>query len=446
MRLAAFFHDGERKQTLRISGQGGWHLRGPWVCGVLFVGMACARAQVVSVAQRGGHVEVSGSADFPSGRSAQIYTTSAVPGHLTDPLARQLADEIDSSSKSAGRVSLIHDARLDRVAYDIAFLTADMNVPASDAIAFLLGYYGLVEPEPNLILIKGSDGAEPSAVTDLHHQIATISSAGAWRRVGIGVRRRSGGWSAVLAFNEQNLDLQPVPRRLSATGETVIAGHVGPLFRAPEVLVTSPKGTVRKLVTSSQKRAFSARFQCHQGPGVYQVEVNAEDVRGPTVVANFPLYCGVDPPSRFATRAPVALVASDAASSERQILDLLDRDRAAHGLPALIRDPRLAEIARRYSREMAGTGEVAHFSRRSGNALDRVRAARISPMPTIIAENVGRDYSAADAERGFMASPGHRDNILNPGVTHVGVGVEIGKPEGGAAPLFFTQLFAGWGQ
>jgi uncharacterized protein YkwD len=67
-------------------------------------------------------------------------------------------------------------------------------------------------------------------------------------------------------------------------------------------------------------------------------------------------------------------------------------------------------------------------------------------MPRVIAENVGRDYAAANAEHGFMASPGHRDNILNRALTHVGVGVAMGKQEDGAVPLFVTQLFAGWGQ
>jgi uncharacterized protein YkwD len=78
--------------------------------------------------------------------------------------------------------------------------------------------------------------------------------------------------------------------------------------------------------------------------------------------------------------------------------------------------------------------------------VDRVTAAKISPSPRIIAENVGSAQSAADAERGFMASPGHRDNILNRTITHVGVGVAIGREEAGAVSLYFTQVFAGWGQ
>jgi uncharacterized protein YkwD len=45
-----------------------------------------------------------------------------------------------------------------------------------------------------------------------------------------------------------------------------------------------------------------------------------------------------------------------------------------------------------------------------------------------------------------MASPGHRDNILHRSLTHVGVGVAIGRAEAGTVSLYFTQVFAGWGQ
>ena len=45
-----------------------------------------------------------------------------------------------------------------------------------------------------------------------------------------------------------------------------------------------------------------------------------------------------------------------------------------------------------------------------------------------------------------MASPGHRDNILNRAITHVGVGVAVGREEAGSVSLYFTQVFVGWGQ
>jgi len=38
-------------------------------------------------------------------------------------------------------------------------------------------------------------------------------------------------------------------------------------------------------------------------------------------------------------------------------------------------------------------------------------------------ENIGRTQSVESAMAGFMASPGHRANILDPRFTHVGIGI-----------------------
>jgi uncharacterized protein YkwD len=43
-------------------------------------------------------------------------------------------------------------------------------------------------------------------------------------------------------------------------------------------------------------------------------------------------------------------------------------------------------------------------------------------------ENIAMGYSSPNATMvGWMNSPGHRANILNPSFTHLGVGVNIGK-------------------
>jgi uncharacterized protein YkwD len=53
------------------------------------------------------------------------------------------------------------------------------------------------------------------------------------------------------------------------------------------------------------------------------------------------------------------------------------------------------------------------------------------------AENIARGYvTAEDVIAGWMASEGHRNNMLNPTYTHVGIGVH----EGGGGP-FWTQNF-----
>jgi uncharacterized protein YkwD len=384
----------------------------------------------------------------PSGVPAVVYR-GKTPGRAStdrDAFAAQLKAELDRQMRRLDHAALEEEARLDLVAYDIARLTAENGVPTSSVLTFLLRYYGVVEPEPNLIEIRGEEGAESSAVADLGRQIARIPTAASWRQVGIGVWRSGKTWSATIALQEDSLSIEPIRRALPSGGHAALSGRVEGPYHSPEVLVTPPKGAVERLPLQVHASAFKARFECNRGDGPYQVEVAAEDRRGPTVLANFPVYCGVDPPAHIQVARAATAAASDPRAVENQILDLMDRDRANNGLPPLARDSRLAKVAEAYSREMAESGEIAHVSPRTGNAVDRVRAARISPMPTTIAENVGRDYSAENIERAFMASPGHRDNILARAVTHVGVGVALGKREGNAIPIFVTQVFAGWGQ
>jgi len=381
----------------------------------------------------------------PSHPAAEVYTTETSVPDAGDPLAAQLTTEIEKARKRHGLAPMIRDGRLDRAARDIALLTAAAEIPAFDATASLLSYYGVVEPNPGMLLKQGDEGAEPGAAADLEHELSGNSAFGKWRRFGIGVKRAPGQWMAVLVFHEKNVDLSPVPRRLPSAGSAPLVGSIPPSLHLPEVLVSPPRGSVARLPLASHQGSFSARFECNQGDGMYQVEVVAQDARGPGVVANFPVYCGIEPPPPVVTRsAPVARV-SQPATVEELLLLLVNRDRQAHGLAPLVRDDRLSRIARRYSEEMSGTGEVAHVSQRSGNVLDRVKASGLSPMPTTVAENVASALTATDAESGFMASPGHRDNILNPVLTHVGVGVAIGREEGGTVPLFFTQVFAGYG-
>ncbi len=383
-------------------------------------------------------------AGVPSGPGAELYSTEGTASATTDAFARRLAVEVDESRKERGQAPIVRDGRLDRVAADLAILTDAVRTPPPETVAFLLAHEGLIEPEPSLFLLHGDDGAESSAVAGLRGQLANATT-GAWRRVGIGVEHVAGKWSAVLVFQEKNLDMDPIPRKLASGGQATVAGRIRPLFHSPEVLFTSPRGSVERLTTNVKHDTFVAHFAC-RGDGAYQVEIGATDARGPKVLANFPVYCGVDPPARFVALQPQETRTLDPAESETELLAQVDRDRRAAGLPALVHDPRLAQIARRYSQEMAETGEVAHFSRRTGSVVDRLLAARILPTPTLIAENVGSAQSAVDAEHGFMASPGHRDNILNPAITHVGVGVAMGRGEGGSVSLYFTQVFAGWVQ
>jgi uncharacterized protein YkwD len=261
-----------------------------------------------------------------------------------------------------------------------------------------------------------------------------------WNRLGVGVLRSPSELVVAVALFRQQIELRPVPRQLPSRGSATVAGRLLRGHAEPQLIVTAPAGVVRMLPLRAQGAAFEATFLCFQGDGRYQVEVMGKDRTGPDVLANFPVYCGVAPPAHIAALDEREEDNPDPADVEQELLALINREREVAGLPPARWDNRLAAIARSHSREMAAGDFVAHVSPTTGDAEARVRRAGLAPG--LLAENVGAAHGARQAHRGFMASPGHRANIVNRYVTHVGIGAAVARNANGPASLFVTQLFA----
>jgi len=121
--------------------------------------------------------------------------------------------------------------------------------------------------------------------------------------------------------------------------------------------------------------------------------------------------------------------------AERQMLSLVNEERTNVGLPALELDPRLVPVARAHSEEMFRLKYFGHDSPVSGSPFDRMTAAGITYHRA--GENLAYAHSVAVAHRGLMESPGHRENILRPEFTRIGIGVISAGPYG----RMFTQTF-----
>ncbi len=115
-------------------------------------------------------------------------------------------------------------------------------------------------------------------------------------------------------------------------------------------------------------------------------------------------------------------------ADERRLVDLVNRARAANGLPPLAVDPRLVETARRKSRDMVEKGYFNHRSPTYGWPWEMWRAAGVAFWTG--GENLAGAPSVDLAFRNLMNSSGHRANILNRYFTHLGVGVVDGGPYG----------------
>ena len=135
---------------------------------------------------------------------------------------------------------------------------------------------------------------------------------------------------------------------------------------------------------------------------------------------------------------PLAFKVQDAKARpdlEAQMLDLLNAERAAHGLKPLRADPELAEVARAHSRDMFARGYFSHVNPDGKDPFDRIRQAKVGFRTA--GENLALAQTLPQAHQGLMNSPGHRANILRPAFGRVGIGIV----DGGRRGQMVTQNF-----
>ncbi|MEV8475706.1 CAP domain-containing protein [Streptomyces sp. NPDC051173] len=202
-------------------------------------------------------------------------------------------------------------------------------------------------------------------------------------------------------------------------------------------------------------------FQRVTGNGYAYLGIAEQLVSGPRTPAEFLEYClgeadagrplrdptltavglahAVD--SRSSTTYWTALWASPfstagLARTAAEVVALTNAERASAGLPPLADDLLLGAAAQAHSADMVARDFYAHISPEGSRPWDRAAAAGCAHRG--IGENIAcGQRSPAEVVRGWMDSPGHRANILDPGFTHIGIGF-VG---GGRAGTYWTQLF-----
>lgn len=108
-----------------------------------------------------------------------------------------------------------------------------------------------------------------------------------------------------------------------------------------------------------------------------------------------------------------------------QILELANQARARAGAGPLQWDPALAAAALKHCLRMVAEGPIAH--RYAGEEDLSVRAAEAGAHFSVIEENVAIAPTAPEIHEEWMESQGHRENLLNPQVDHVGIAVVQGR-------------------
>jgi uncharacterized protein YkwD len=120
------------------------------------------------------------------------------------------------------------------------------------------------------------------------------------------------------------------------------------------------------------------------------------------------------------------------------LVSAINGARAANGLPPLQVDARLSTAARGQSSYLASAGVLDHTGP-DGASLS-TRLAREGFHGHMVGENLAAGMGPAATVSAWLASPGHRMNLLEPQFHRLGVGVVMGSLQGMSAP-FVTADF-----
>lgn len=126
-------------------------------------------------------------------------------------------------------------------------------------------------------------------------------------------------------------------------------------------------------------------------------------------------------------------------SLEVQCLNEVNRLRQSHRLVPLAFSENLLQVARSYSRRMAEEKFFSHSDPEGRSVRERVNEANIKWR--MVGENLalsnGYINPVAISLRGWMDSPGHRRNLLDPDWRHTAIGVWISAN----GTVYFTEIF-----
>ena len=128
---------------------------------------------------------------------------------------------------------------------------------------------------------------------------------------------------------------------------------------------------------------------------------------------------------------------SEMNSDEKEVFDLINKQRVNNGLQALKVDNEVQRVARIKAQDMTSNNYFSHTSPTYGSPFDMLNSFKISYKTA--GENIAGNSSNSGAVEAWMNSPGHKANILNETFNYTGIGVVSSSKYG----KIYVQMFIG---
>lgn len=124
-------------------------------------------------------------------------------------------------------------------------------------------------------------------------------------------------------------------------------------------------------------------------------------------------------------------------TDEQETFNLINEQRVATGLPALIIDDEVQNVARIKAQDMVNSGYFSHTSPTYGSPFDMLKSFKVSYRTA--GENIAGNSTNTGAVNAWMNSEGHKANILNNSYNYTGIAV-VSSPKYGK---IYVQMFIG---
>ncbi len=218
------------------------------------------------------------------------------------------------------------------------------------------------------------------------------------------------------------------------------------LVTATNLYVRSGPGTQYKIVTSVPKNQYIRVFA---GVGDwYVVQVEGDYIGAVSKKYIKPIYPGAsnqgtsnsggsNTGTSTNTNNNTGTTSTTMNSDEKEVFDLINKQRISNGLSPLKENSELQRVARIKAQDMVNNNYFSHTSPTYGSPFDMMKSFKISYNTA--GENIAGNSSNSSAVTAWMNSPGHRANILNSSFNQTGIGVVTGSKYG----KIYVQMFIG---
>jgi len=285
--------------------------------------------------------------------------------------------------------------------------------------------------------LDGADPIEPvQSLMDTDVRAANVT------HFGVGVGQAGQDTRVAIIFVRRRVHLSRFPKRFRQGERFMLNGNLESSLIRPMILVATPAGQVREVTPRLQHNAFWAMVPFDAGQGRYVLEVQAQDEFGEQVLSLLEVYVedGDVPMEAPVVRlSPSKPPPKSIEEAELRALALINRTRQQAGLASLRHGVILRQEARRHVEDMTKHQFFGHVSPSRGNLSKRLQSSGLRGV--FAGENIAVAATPEAAHAELVRSPSHLRNIVDPNVTHVGVGAQR-RVVGDVAIYTFSQVFA----